>query len=309
MRLDVISDLAKVHIKNLKWYLLDKKKAEVLLEKIDNNAEKTTVCRKEFVGLFSYVETTLRQTVQVIDDGKLPFVDMTGCKNPFLLPEETDKNWWELYFEQPVYGKKELAMVKAGNSSGEIPHSRTGVLEKRSRWYWGKVYEAYFRPNSTVMHYFEKEYEALFDSGRLKVLGVLMRGTDYKGAKGHPIQPSAEQVLSAVKRVAHKYDKIYIATEEQKNVSLFEDSFPGKILTNKRNYFDGIDMSDKTINDISFERENDGYLRGLEYLSSILLLSKCDGLVAGICGGSVAAVYMNNNKYNYLKLFYNGINK
>lgn len=309
MEYKIITDMAKVLIKNLNWDIAGCRSAKCSFEKTSDGGHKYVISRNEMVGLFSYVETTMRETVQAVNKDMVPVVDMTGCRNPYLDSTSDNKNWWELYFDQPTGNGGKVLKITAGKGNGEVPHSRIGVLEKRSRWYWGKVYEAYFKPNNTVMEYFNKEYELLLGAGSFRTLGVLVRGTDYKGAKGHPVQPSVDEVIRVVKSVAHKYDKIYIATEEQKNVKAFEQAFTGKVITNKRNYFDGIDMSGKTINDIRFERENDGYLSGLEYLSSILLLSKCDGLVAGICGGSVAAVYINNNKYRYLKLLYNGLNK
>lgn len=52
-----------------------------------------------------------------------------------------------------------------------------------------------------------------------------------------------------------------------------------------------------------FERENDSYYKSLEYFSSVLLLSKCQGLIAGNCGGSRAAMYMNDGKYEFSYLF------
>ena len=36
-------------------------------------------------------------------------------------------------------------------------------------------------------------------------------------------------------------------------------------------------------------------------------IARCDGLIGGINGGTVAATYINNGKYDYIKLFYLGI--
>lgn len=43
-------------------------------------------------------------------------------------------------------------------------------------------------------------------------------------------------------------------------------------------------IGNRNINEVSFGRKNDKYLRGREYLINILLLSECDCLVAGWCG-------------------------
>lgn len=83
---------------------------------------------------------------------------------------------------------------------------------------------------------------------------------------------------------------IYLATEERKIRDAFEKAFPDKILENKRVYYDDIydqDDSISYIKDVHFERKNDNYLSGLEYLSSIILLSRCTALVGGNCGGTL----------------------
>ena len=93
---------------------------------------------------------------------------------------------------------------------------------------------------------------------------------------------------------------IYLATEELQVVERFEKEFPNCILTNKRMYFDQYDFSNGMyLNDIIIDRERDKYWRGMEYLSSICLLSRCGGLVAGACGGSYGAFYMSNGGYRY----------
>lgn len=51
-------------------------------------------------------------------------------------------------------------------------------------------------------------------------------------------------------------------------------------------WLEGINL----IGQIHFDRENDNYLKMIEYLSSMIILSKCDAIVAGNCGGSLFAV-------------------
>ena len=47
------------------------------------------------------------------------------------------------------------------------------------------------------------------------------------------------------------------------------------------------------------ERESDSYHKGLEYLTSIYFLSKCNGLLMGHCGGATGALLFND-KYDEL---------
>ena len=122
------------------------------------------------------------------------------------------------------------------------------------------------------------------------------------------------EVLEDVRRIMEKrkYDAIYLATEELAIQEQFKKAFPEKIIINKRKYFDSYyDIKkvnkDALISAVHFERENDNYYKGLEYFSSIVLLSKCTALIAGNCGGSRAALYMNDNAYEYVYLYDKGI--
>lgn len=309
----ISKEILKITVKNLYWDLIEKRFFKMDTASPDADMTKVIkVNRDELAGLFSYVETVMRKTALALSDGYLPYVDMRNCINPYLDKEETQIiNWWEIFFEQPICKisnmPNDCVALTDNDTKKEIPHSRAGVLYKKSRYYWGKFYEQYFRLNEKSMDYFLKEYNELFDQGQSKVLGVLIRGTDYYGAKGHPIQPSVDLVIKEVRKREGRYDKIYVASDELKNIKRLEKEFPGKVIVNRRKYYDDVDMMGRSINEVSFERENDKYLRNMEYLSSIMLLSKCKGLIGGICGGTVAAVYINNNRYDDLKLFYFGI--
>ena len=170
------------------------------------------------------------------------------------------------------------------------------------------MYEKFFSLNGRSREYFEKERLELFGNDASRVLGVLLRGTDMIGAVGHNAQPKPQKVLETVKELISNGN---LATETYANVILFRNELgDDRVLVNKRVYYDQ-EKFDKgmTINDISFDRENDKYLRGMEYLSSVMLLSECGGLIGGFCGGSVAAFYINNGEYKYNKLFDLGMNR
>lgn len=128
------------------------------------------------------------------------------------------------------------------------------------------------------------------------------------------MQPSIDEVVSLCrdKMTEYGFKRIYLATEEKDFFSRFESEFPGKVITNQRQYFDSfynLDNSKKQarISQVHFARDNDSYLKSLEYLSSLNILSKCAGLIAGSTGGSRFALIMNNNQYEYAHLFNKGL--
>lgn len=171
---------------------------------------------------------------------------------------------------------------------------------------YSNLYKKYIHFNPKVMNYLLEEYESILkDKG--KILGIIARGTDYVQLKPslHPIQPSIDEIISKAKELRTDYfwEYIYLATEEKAIVERFEEAFPGKILINKRSYYDG-DYSNKYLCEVKNEREDDEYLRNLEYLSSMNLLANCHMLIGGMCGGSQAVLIMRGDKpYEYLYLF------
>jgi hypothetical protein len=55
------------------------------------------------------------------------------------------------------------------------------------------------------------------------------------------------------------------------------------------------------IGSFSIDRKNDNYHKGLEYLTTIYMLSKCNALIAGQCGGTTGAVLLSkNHEFSYL---------
>jgi hypothetical protein len=106
-------------------------------------------------------------------------------------------------------------------------------------------------------------------------------------------------------------DYIYLATDEKRIEYQFYEAFPNKILVNRRVYVDDVFYS-KNCRRISGAIEKKGVdlsFSNLSYLSSICLLARCNALIAGNCGGSEAALCMNNFKYEYWHLFKMGLYK
>jgi hypothetical protein len=104
-------------------------------------------------------------------------------------------------------------------------------------------------------------------------------------------------------------DYIYLATEEKRIENQFTAAFPNKIITNKRTYYDEMFYKKQMteIYQVFDNRNNAIYEDGLSYLSSMYLLSRCNALIAGNCGGATSALYLNDGKYEYWHLFNLGL--
>lgn len=178
---------------------------------------------------------------------------------------------------------------------------------------WRKLYKKLIFFNRDVKNYISKEMEKVGDLS--DTIGVLLRGTDYTALKpkGHPIQPDIEEVLDKVHELKRqmKYKRIYVATDEKQLLDQVISKFGGSaVVVNKRRYFDSYyEMkSGSAIGEIHFDRENDNFLKGLEYLSSLNILAECDAFVAGNCGGTYYTLLIPN-KYKHIFIFNKGLYK
>ena len=268
-------------------------------------AQKVVEIRK---GLYDYeyfnicfLNNVLALLLTYLADGVVPYINICNAKG---------ENIWEQFFEQP-YSEKIKDLTEGGvleEKNLEACPSFDEVFSDRSVWMWGSLYNRFVVFNKKTQDYMSQEQQAIFTGDR-KILGVCCRGTDYTQLKpkGHPVQPKVEDVIAKAKDMmdAYGYEYIYLATEDGKIDRMFREHFPGKILINRRMYYDEIfeDHDLTWIKDVHFDRDNDDYWKGAEYLSSLMILSKCDALLAGNCGGSQMAVFQNHGKYEQVFIY------
>ena len=215
---------------------------------------------------------------------------------------------WDQFFEQPIKLEGiEIGDLTALPESDEHSTLHTPVMipnSKPMRKLWTRLLRVFCRLKDNEKSYIETEIKDLLDGHR--VLAIVCRGTDYIGT-GMPIQPKVEDVINEAREwmKMYNYDRIYLATEAESIYEQFAEAFPGQLLVNKRSYYDKAmtEQNVKWIGLVKFDRENDNYLRGLEYLSSICILSKCDALLAGFCGASNMALLFNDEKYERFKVY------
>ena len=256
----------------------------------------------------SFLNNMLANIIDCLSRGYAPVVEFKNTKDGI--------NLWEQFLEQPFLGdnkKKTSDVIKFEKKRASLWFPI--IPSEKDVEIISKMIKRVVKMNDTTKIYVEREYNDII-KGK-KVLGVLCSGTDYTSnkPKGHPVQPTVEEVIDHVGEKIDALDcqYIYLATEEENILNKFTAAFPNKILTNKRFYYDDFYAIKEQygelarISQVSNGRENDNYYKSLEYLSSIYILSKCDSLIAGNCGGSRAALYLNGNNYQYSYLFDYGL--
>lgn len=221
--------------------------------------------------------------------GYLPVVDMQYFQNQYLEVEKYGKeNAWEYYFDQTCnYTLEEVYASKNVIISGIYTNS---CMEKK---YSDIQY------NQITRFKIDQEYRKIFPK-KQKVLGLVYRGTDYYSAYNHPIPMEINAYISKIKMVMEKigYNYIFMATEVQEVIEAFDKEFGERVLyTDQKRY--SINER-RLLYKVHFNRDNDAYLKGLEYLEVLELLARCDALLGPAIATTKLAELINDGKYEFV---------
>lgn len=264
------------------------------------------------VGLFSYVMTNIGQIEVALNKGYIPVIDMQNNSNTYLEENQIGQvNAWEMFFEQPCnYSLRDISRSKnvilgCGILPDNLECPSEKMLDNKEEFLrWHKICRKYLRVNKEIADEAEHLFRQMFSGER--VLGILCRGTDYVKTKpyAHTIQPTPAQMIEQADRIIEEYHCkwIYLATEDEEYYQIFSDYYKDKLKVSQARRCN----TDGNINDVSYERENDKYLKGKEYLINILLLSKCNCFLAGTVNGTWGALLLSDG-FEYEKMFNLGI--
>ena len=268
------------------------------------------------VGLFSNYIVFAGQIRYALRNGWLPVIDMKYHPNAYLEPQLLGKvNAWEYYFRQPfdisldeayaadnvVIGTGEPPQFKLPNPLGsrgiyEFYANISGML---SAW---QVFDrlGLFRLQPKILEDIMSEYNQLI-SKEDRVLGVLVRGTDFNVLRPQYSTP-LEKALAVSKDLKAQWNcnKIFLATEDYRIVTRFKEEFNDDCLVIDRQYVSYDGRGHLALYHIN--RENDFFLLGKEYLTQIVILSKCTCLCA-MAGNGTAAAMMMSDGYERVAIF------
>ena len=266
-------------------------------------------------GLFELYKMAAGHIRYALPKGWLPVVDMQNYLNPYLEPEKLGKeNSWEYYFEQPLRIGVEQAYdgenVVLGMGASPIQHpgismafneNKDNILTK-----WRMLVElGLLKVKPALMEEISAVRQKLF-SPNDRVLGVLMRGTDYiaNRPQGHAIPPPVEFAASIVVEKLREWqcNKIFLATEDKNILQIFKQVFRDICVTFDREYVDYKPDTQKFLASYRIDRPNDRYIQGKDYLTQMVLLTMCNSLVAARCSGS-AGVMMMADKFEHTYFF------
>ena len=290
-----------------------------------NNPDKTFYViriRREKLGLMAQYITILGHIKYAVSKGYYPIVDLKNYPNTYLDSDLLHKvNAWEYYFEQPipysleeVYTSKNVVLSNMETpKEGSPRYLYTNCLndEKRATEYY-KLIKKYIRFNKETEDYIENEYNRIFTTKikQERVLGVVCRGTDLLNFTQHSKQPTMDELISNVKELMKKHNcrYLYVASDSEKSLKYICDAVGrDKVLYTEQKRFDCFEhRGEKVLSDIHFERENDSYLKGKEYLTVVALLARCNVIYGSLVGATVGAMCISQGKIEHVEIFDQG---
>jgi hypothetical protein len=266
-------------------------------------------------GLFSNFHFVLGHIRRALKRGCIPVVDMQNYQTYYneKEPIHGTLNAWEYYFKQPTeytlanaYSAKSVILSNMNFPVKEVPaflYNEQQIAE------YHKIIAQYLQFNQQVLLKAQKQGIKLF-ANRKNILGVKSRGSDYRYAKGHFLTPTSDVLLEKTKQLLKKWqmEYVFLATEETEVANKFQKALGSKLIITDCPRIDNYQQGMSCASSIEFNRENDNYLKGLEYIIEIILLAQCDAFIYPQINGTMAALGLNNNKYKHKYVFDLGLN-
>jgi hypothetical protein len=180
------------------------------------------------------------------------------------------------------------------------------ILDLKNIHLSNSIINKYLSFNKTTLEKINISKKELFKNKK-NILGVKVRRSDYLLKPHlHCVVPEIDDILSKVKIFLKEWNMeyVYLSTEELQIVELFRDIFKEKLIVTNCPRIDKYNLVEgKCSSALKFNRANDNYLRGLEYIIDTVLLSYCDALIAPKVNGSIVALEYNNNRYKYKYIY------
>lgn len=264
------------------------------------------------LAIHSYVLSHLlyaqeRGLLPVIDQRKDPVNDRESY------PINGTDNPWEYFWCQPVpytleevYTSRHVILSKRGwYEPGNLGYSVAAHqdLEKIRTYH---QLSAQVPLNSETKQYIDGWRDRLF-SHRGRILGVsLRRGgharADHCHAPGHPVQPEPEELADIVTQRLEewKMDAIFLTTEEELYIELFQNIFGDRLIFLPRVRYRGWRAYPSDQDPLYLPGQR--YQTALDYLTEMELLSSCSGLVGSITSGLRYAIIQNNGAFEHLEI-------
>ena len=280
-------------------------------------------------NLLMHYYRNLQHLAYAVEKGWIPVVDWENY-GPF--PHEEDYpvngtvNCWEYYWNQPseytleeVYQSKNVILsVQNTRDNKYVPSCAfKSPLQQQAAEIASKCpqYDRLITLNDYTAKYVQEKQEQLFPEGS-RILGVAIRGTSYgvsnskTDISGQPVQPELDNLISSIKEAIDewKMDYVFITCELESVILKIEDAIKDKVIYLPRiRYQTPPKRGDVEKNLDPLYVPGQKYQTNLDYVTEMVLLSRCTSLLAAMSSGVRAALIWNDNKYENMRIFDNGL--
>lgn len=235
-------------------------------------------------GMFSLITWTLRRLevaekfhlIPVVEWSKVIPYALEGQGNPFLM------------FFQPVSDISVESALKSASVAFSnnfdwaygFPRFAYSVNQEEIDRL-ARVYRKYIKLQPELQKKIDRDVSELLGQAQGKVLGVHVRGVDWRNQKiyAHPIAPMEEEYLTKAKEMVHDlgYEKIFLASDSEGTIEMFRAEFGDCLITTQ-----AVRAPAGSDALAIFDEKNDGYQMGYEVLRDTYALSACDSLLCGV---------------------------
>lgn len=260
------------------------------------------------------------------DKGYVPVVDFKNYYTPDVQNYEHrhKENMWDYFFDQPQnkitlddsYKSKRviLSNMYGGPKDEKYRFTPYTVLDKQAIAFWSDVISRKIKFNSSMMGIIN---EKDIVTGK-RVLGVSMRIAMSKGVVDHPLQASVEEYVKDIDELLEKWslDYIFLSVDDYETRDYLIRKYRNKALYLERpinRYLDKNgtfhEHSEAVLPDELKDESGtfDFEQNAKNYLTEIVLLSRCTAYLGGLSGGGTAAIVFNNMKYENTKVYDKGL--
>jgi hypothetical protein len=272
-------------------------------------------------GFFAYYRWVLN--FLYISD-RFNFIPVINFKSNFLYsetePVNGSNNPFEYYFERVSDISYESALKSFTVFKYNLNLSY--IAETSPTYYSGYNYDNEYLSKIAVINskyiHLKKNVQIFINDGIQKllgtknVLGVHIRGTDFKGNfNNHPKLINIDDYIPVIKKAIldYKFDLLFLATDDQKILEKLLTIFPNII-----SYYEDVTRSSNelAVGFIDNNRYLHKYNLGLEVLRDMHTLARCQGFICGLSQVSICAQIQkisNGGKFDFLHIIDKGMNK